>query len=520
MKRLFAGATAVVLGLTAQVIAVAPAGAAPTVGSTARSAGTISWSPCPDDDPVMEDYLVGLECGSLDVPLDHSRPTGQKITLALTRAKHTAPESEYQGVVLLNRGQWPGTIGRDLPTRFAKGWSGLPTEVGSTYDWIGFDPRGVGGSEPSITCDPTYLYPGEARPDYVPDSRTEEKVWTKRARAYAESCGEKYGDTLRHFRTTDTARDMDLIRAALGQEQINYLGYSYGTYLGSVYASLFPDRVRRMVLDSVVQPSTVGYAALSRTNAAFEQRAQIFFSWIAEHDSYYHLGDTAAAVEANYYQGMAALREAPIDGQIGPAEYSDIFAVNVYRSYVWTYHAQVLADWVLRGDPAGLRANFGGEPGFAAQNTHATYRTVQCVDGYWPRRWNRWHTDLSRQYDRGDRFMTWNSAWYNAPCAFWPVPARRPTEVGDRNANILLIQAEHDALTPVAGAHEVHRRFPNSRLVLERGGVFHGASLTANANECLNNHVTAYLRDGTRPSATTGVDASCEANPLPAPEAG
>ncbi|WP_433493560.1 alpha/beta hydrolase [Micromonospora sp. CA-248089] len=516
MRKLLAGAAAVALGLTAQVTVVPSAAAARPAD---RPIAGIAWSPCPDDDPLMDDYLVGLECGSLEVPLDHSRPNGQKITLALTRAKHTSPESQYQGVVLLNRGQWPGTIGRDLPTRFADGSTGLLTSVGSTYDWIGFDPRGVGASEPSISCDPTYLYPGGARPDYVPAGNAEEAVWVNRARTFAESCGQKYGDTLKYFRTADTARDMDLMRIALGQEKINYLGYSHGTYVGSVYASLFPNRVRRMVLDSVVRPSSVGYKSLLETNEAFEKRAQIYFAWIAEHDSYYHLGRTPAQVEANYYKGMAMLRKAPIDGKIGPAEYSDIFSVNVYRSYIWTYHAGVLADWVLRGDPSGLRDNFL-EPDFPAQNTHAMYRAVQCVDGPWPRNWNQWRTDLSQQHRRGNKFMTWNNGWYNAPCAFWPVPAGKPTKVGDRNVNMLLIQAEHDALTPVQGAVEVHRLFPNSRLVLERGGVFHGASLTANANACLNNHVIAYLRDGTRPNSVAGVDAHCNANPLPDPADG
>jgi pimeloyl-ACP methyl ester carboxylesterase len=517
MKKLLTGAAVVALVLTGQVVTGSPATAAPA--AVGRSATGIAWAPCPDDDPLMGDYLVGLECGSLQVPLDHTRPSGRKITLALTRAKHTAPASRYQGIVLLNRGQWPGTIGRDLPTRFADGSTGLPTSVGSTYDWIGFDPRGVGASEPSITCDPTYLYPGQARPDYVPDNDAEVQVWTNRARAFADSCAQKYGDTLKFFRTADTARDMDLIRAALGQEKINYLGYSYGTYLGSVYASLFPNRVRRMVLDSVVRPSNVGYASLLETNEAFEKRAQIFFAWIARYDSHYHLGRTAAEVEANYYKGMAMVSQAPIDGKIGPAEYSDIFSVNVYRSYIWTYHAQVLADWVLRGDPAGLRDNFV-EPDYPAQNTHAMFRAVQCIDGDWPRNWNRWQANLSRQYRQGTRFMTWNNAWFSAPCAFWPVPSSRPIKVGNNEVNMLLIQAEHDALTPVAGAYEVHRAFSNSRLVLERGGVFHGASLTANANACLNGHVIAYLRDGTRPTSANGVDAHCDANPLPDPAAG
>ncbi|SCK15486.1 MULTISPECIES: alpha/beta hydrolase [unclassified Streptomyces] len=513
MKRfvVITAAAAVLVG--AQVVIPEEAPARPRVD-------TIAWAPCPADDPLMGDYLMGLECGSLKVPLDHSRPEGRKITLELTRAKHTSPAKKYQGAVLLNRGQWPGTIGRDLPTRFADGTTGLPKDVGSTYDWIGFDPRGVGASEPKITCDPDYLYPAKARPDYVPRTAAQEREWLDRARAFADSCSRKYGASLKHLGTKDMAHDMDLIRRALGQERINYLGYSYGTYLGSVYATLYPNRVRRMVLDGVVRPSTVGYQGGLDQNVAFQKRAEIYFDWIARHDSVYHLGATRAEVEANYYKGMDKLRDAPIDGKIGPAEYNDIFIVNGYRTYIWSYHAEVLADWVLRGNPAGLRDNH--MPGdYRAQNTYAMYAATQCRDSAWPRDWQRWKTDHARQQGEGFRFMTWHNAWYNAPCAFWPVTAlpRQKQNVGASGVNMLLVQAENDAATPVAGAHETHQRFPDSRFVLERGGNFHGTSLTGNANQCMNTYVADYLRNGTRPSSAAGPDAHCEASPPPQPSA-
>ncbi|MFG1998586.1 alpha/beta hydrolase [Spirillospora sp. NPDC048911] len=177
----------------------------------------------------------------------------------------------------------------------------------------------------------------------------------------------------------------------------------------------------------------------------------------------------------------------------------------------------MLADWVLRKDPAGLRANYAGEPDYPVQNTYATYTATQCRDTSWPRAWKRWHKDFSRRYRQGNKFMTWNNAWYNAPCAFWPVRGGKPQKVGDRNVNILLVQPENDGATQVRGASEVHKLFPNSRFVLERGGIFHGSSLTANANACVNGHVIAYLRDGTRPDSTKGADAYCDANPAPVP---
>jgi pimeloyl-ACP methyl ester carboxylesterase len=510
--------TAVVTGLVGAAVPGSGA-AAPVMSPASTPVSSIAWSPCPDYDPILRNQLKGLECGSLQVPLDHSRPDGQKITLALTRAKHTAPDSQYQGIVLLNRGHWPVPFGRDLPTRFAKGSSGLPTEVGSTYDWIGFDPRGVGASEPIVTCGPTHLDLGSARPDYVPRTDAEEQAWQSGARAFAESCGQKYGEVLKHLNTKDTVRDMDLIREALGQEKINYFGYSYGTYLGSVYASMFPHRVRRMVLDSVVRPSGVWYENGLEQNVAFENSAKIFFAWIAKYDSVYQLGKTQAEVEANYYKGMALVREAPIDGVVGPAEYTDIFIGAVYRNYVWIEVAQVLADWVLRNDPAGLKENYRRATDFPWQTSYAIDISIQCRDASWPRNWTRWHQDHSRQYSQGNRFRTWYNAWYNAPCAFWPVPADKPQKVGHRDVDILLMQAENDAATPVGGAYEAHAQFPNSRFVLERGGTFHGTSLTANANACMNSYVIAYLKDGARPISRKGVDAYCEANPAPDPTA-
>jgi pimeloyl-ACP methyl ester carboxylesterase len=516
MKRVVIAAAAG-LGLAGAVVSV-PGAAAAAPAAPPAPAGGIAWTPCPDDDPIMGGYLKGLECGSLQVPLDHDRPGGRKIALALTRARHTAPDAQYQGIALLNRGQWPVAIGRDLSARFAGGSTGLPAAVGATYDWIGFDPRGVGASEPKVACDPDFLYPGHARPDYVPRTAADERAWLAKARSFAESCGEKYGDVLKHLNTKATARDLDLIRAALGQDELSYVGYGYGTYLGSVYASMFPNRVRRMVLDSVVRPSRVGYRGALDQNTALEKRADIFFSWVAEHDSVYHLGATAAEVEANYYKGMDMLRGAPVDGTIGPAEYGDIFQINAFRTYTWTFHAQVLADWVLRKDPTGLR-NSWGPVDYPGQNTYAMTTAIQCRDAAWPRGSKRWLKDHRRQYDRGTRFVTWRNAWYNAPCAFWPVPAAKPQKVGHRDVNILVAQGENDAVTPAAGAYEVHKLFPNSRLVLERGGNFHGTALSPNGNPCMNGYVIAYLKDGTRPASRKGVDASCEANPAPEPAA-
>ncbi|MEV8309182.1 alpha/beta fold hydrolase [Streptomyces flavidovirens] len=514
MKKLALITSVIVTGLVASTIAPAAA----VEDGVKSHPSTITWTACPDTDPILGPMLKGLECGSVQVPLDYSRPDGQKISLALTRAKHTVSDAKYRGVVVLNRGQWPGGIGRDLPTRYAKGTSGLAQDVGGAYDWIGFDPRGVGASEPALVCDTSYTNPGQAQPDPVPGTAAAEQAWADRARAYAESCGTKYGDVLNHLSTKDAARDLDRMRIALGQDKITYFGTDWGTYLGSVYASMYPSKVRRMVLDSVVRPSGVGYKNNLDRNVTSEQNAEIFFTWVAKYDSTYHLGTTAAEVEANYYKGEDALRAAPVDGKIGPAEWADVFEPVVYRHWTWLSRAKVLSDWVVNGDATSLRSTYSPW-GFPHQNRAAMTNAVNCLDGPWPRDWDTWHADYSRQYAAGNRMLTWINAWATAPCASWPVPSRTPVKVGNPTVQVLLVQPEFDAAHGVAGANETHSLFPNSRLVLEQGGHSVGAALSANNNTCLNTYVGDFLRNGARPADQSGVDATCAAAADPVPTA-
>ncbi|MHC5264244.1 alpha/beta fold hydrolase [Streptomyces sp. UC4497] len=514
MKKLVGVTAVAVAGLMASV--VAPAAVADEADEAARPVAPVVWTPCPDTDPVLGSMLKGLDCGSVQVPLDYARPNGTKISLALTRARHTVADSDYRGVVILNRGQWPGGIGRDLPTRYAQGTTGLAKDVGAAYDWIGFDPRGVGASEPSVVCDNSYVYPGHAQPSPVPATPAAEQEWVDRARAYAKSCGDRYGDTLNHLTTKDAARDLDRMRIALGQEKITYFGTDWGTYLGSVYATMYPSRVNRMVLDSVVKPSGTWYQNNLDKNSLSERNAKTFFAWVAKYDSVYHLGTTAAAVEAKYYEARDELTAAPVDGRIGPAEWADVFEPVVYRSWTWLSRAQILSDFVVRDDATSLRGNYS-DPAFPHQNRHAMTNAVQCTDAAQPTDWSRWSTDHARQYAAGDRFLTWTNAWYNAPCAFWPAKAQTRPAVGNSSVNVLLVQPEFDTAHGTAGAVETHRLFPNSRLVLEQGGHNVGAALSANNNPCLNTYVGDFLRNGKRPASIAGVDATCGASADPVP---
>ncbi|TDC68142.1 alpha/beta hydrolase [Actinomadura sp. GC306] len=511
-KAAAAGTAAAALAFGTAGAAVLPAHAAagrPGSEPAPRPAG-LAWKPCPGKDPWEGGRIKNLQCASIRVPLDHDRPRGKQVTLRLTRARHTTAVS--QGVVLLNRGG-PGAHGRDLPAFLT---DSLPRKVAASYDWIGFDPRGVGASEPSLICDPGYQDPGRARPDTIPAGAGEELVWMARAKAYADDCAEKYRTVLPHMGTADWARDMDEIRKALGQEQINYFGYSYGGYLGAVYATMFPKRVRRMVLDSVPRPSGVWYDNNLDQNVAFEKRIRVYFEWVARHRETYRLGRTGRDVGAAYAKVRAALKKSPIDGRIGPAELDDIFLSDGYHDGSWASHAAALSAYVNRKDPAPLRKAWQ-RPGRHQQNGYAVYTAVECRDAAWPRDWSRWHTDATRLYRAGHRFETWSNTWYNAPCAFWGVPGGpRPEVRGSASLPpILLVQATEDAATPYGGAVETHRRFPTSRLIVENGGGNHG--VTFGGNRCVDRAVAAYFAGGELPASRPGPDASCKAGPAPQP---
>ncbi|WP_307796517.1 alpha/beta hydrolase [Actinomadura barringtoniae] len=524
MRRLVLITAAVSLGLTGTAAAAprsAPAApsasSAPSGAESAAAVGRIAWAPCPDGDKWQGSALKGLECGTLQVPLDYRKPNGKKLKLALTRSKAT-DTAHYQGIVLLNRGG-PGGAGRDLPLRFTNPARGLPREVSAKYDWIGFDPRGVQASEPSLICDPSYQWPGHARADFVPRDKAEENAWLRKAKKFATDCGRRYKGVLQHIKTENVARDMDAIRKALGQRKTSYFGYSYGTFLGQVYASMFPTHVRRIVLDSVVNPARFWYGTQLDQNVAVDKNMKRFFAWMAKYDSLYHLGKNAKAVERKYYQGRAKAKRTPINGQIGPSEWDDFFAnSDGYRNYTWIDHAKAISDYVVKNDPAAL-LKLWAPLDDAGQNFFSVYSAVQCRDAAWPKNWKTWHRDFAGQQKRGIRAFTWYNAWFNAQCAFWPTQQgpKPKIGVGKKLDSMLLLGATYDGATPFPGAVEAHRRFPTSRLLHEVGGMNHGISISPNADACANAYVARYFDTGALPKSRKGVDATCKASPLPDP---
>ncbi|MFI2640698.1 alpha/beta hydrolase [Streptomyces sp. NPDC018610] len=493
-----------VVVLAGSVTAV-PAEARTSHVAAAVPVGKVGWKKCGTADHPT------LECGSVQVPLDYAHPTGRKVTLALSRVPHTA--KTYQGPLLVNPGG-PGGSGLSLAAFVA---SALPKAVAAQYDVIGFDPRGVGASKPALDCAPGYF--NAVRPDSVPSTPALEKANLDRVKSYAAACGKKYADLLPHIDTVDAATDMDSIRRALGAQKINYFGYSYGTYLGSVYAKLFPERVRRLVLDSVVDPTGVWYDDNLQQDYAFDARHRAFMAWIAKYDSTYRLGTDPARVEAKWYAMRAALAKKPAGGKVGASELEDTFIPGGYYNGYWPDLAKAFAAYANDKETGPLVEAYEtfGAVDASGDNGYGVYASVQCRDVSWPRDWRQWREDNWAVYDKAP-FMAWSNAWYNAPCAYWPTAAKRPVNIANSKLPpVLLFQATDDAATPYEGGVTVHRLLARSSLVVEQGGGNHG--ITLSGNTCLDKYLAAYLTDGTVPRGHGGAaDAVCRKVPDPKPQ--
>ena len=479
---------------------------------TGQASGGLSWHPCPSAAGGAS-TAARLQCASVQVPLNYSDPAGRKITLALSEVPATAPAGQRQGVLLVNPGG-PGGPGLSMAASVA---AGLAPNVAAEYDIVGFDTRGVGASVPALHCDPSFF--SSPRPDYVPASQAAEQVLVNRAKLYAADCQRRFGWLLPNMTSQDLAGDMDSIRIALGQQQINYYGVSYGTYLGQVYATLFPRRVRRMVLDSIINPDGAWYADNISQDYAFQGRMQAFFQWIAANHSSFDLGTTEAQVYAAVNATMAKLASHPISSNgsplIGPAELSDTLLVGGYSNSWWPYLASALAGYVHGGQTANLISLYR-QLGQQSENEFAVYTAVECADVAWPRSWAFWNSDTRKVYAKAP-YETWGNAWFNAACAFWPVqgPAK-PEKIGAAGLPpILLLQGTLDAATPYPGALVVRRLLPTSRLVVTLGSGNHGQSLAYPPNECVNGYLNRYLANGSLPSRPGLVNATCQALPPP-----
>lgn len=484
--------------------ALVPARAA----APAFEAAPIDWEKCKDD------FLkeAKARCGMLTVPLDHADPTGSTIRLAVSRVKHRGPKS--RGVIFTNPGG-PGGSGTSLA---AIGQS-VPGKAARTYDWIGVDPRGVGESEPALTCDRRINKIGK-RPPYDPTTAKILDTWVARTEAYAADCGTSAAAALLpHLKTTDVVADFEVLREVLGADEVSFYGFSYGTYIAQVYATLHPDRIDKLVLDGVVDPRGIWYDANASQNVAFDKAMTRFYRWAARGQSDFRLGRTAAKVEKSYYRVLRRLARKPIDG-VGAAELSDVALGAGYAAFLWPEVASAISEIANDGTATQARESYTSANPTTREgdNGYATYLATVCTDAPWP-------TDLdliladNEQQDRDFPFLTWPNGWFNAPCRTWPAPpAAAAVEIAASDQSALLINETFDAATPIDGAFEVRRRFAGAVLIEGVGGTTHSGSLSGVG--CVDNRIGAYLASGRLPTRVSGERADVRCKPVPKPAPG
>ncbi|MFJ9678971.1 alpha/beta hydrolase [Streptomyces sp. NPDC101194] len=455
------------------------------------------WQRCDAENPAT------YQCATLKVPLDYSDPDGKRIGIAISRLKASSAE-ERRGVLLLNPGG-PGGPGLDMPVDPELN---LPGKVKRQYDLIGFDPRGVGQSAP-VGCGLTDDERNDER-SYGAETFAKDVEW---ARTVADKCRAQAGDALRHLTTRNTARDMDVIRAVLGERKISYLGYSYGTYLGAVYTQMFPRRTDRFVLDSATDPAWVWRGMFRRMAEGAEPAFTRWSEWTAERHPTYNLGHTPAEVRKTFWKLIARADDKPIDSD-GTALTGDDIRSELRAEFVRVQRAAERVVELKRAAegrtsaPSGTPERVQGPvpPAFARDvpqdNDAASAWSVLCADTRtWPRDPEQYRRDAIR--DKARYPLYGDFASNIKPCAFWKQGGEPATTVNNK-VDALILQNQWDPQTPLAGARAMHRALRGSRMVTVAGGEGHGVYGT---DSCADRSATAYLTTGRLPAE----DLTCRA---------
>lgn len=521
----------VVVALLGSALAVPP-----VAGTAVQSPATrahphpvipdLAWETCPpaESDGVSE---AVFDCAWADVPLDHDRPEGRQVQLLLKR-RHADDPAERIGTLFFNPGG-PGASAVEL-VGFLEFL--FPPALLERFDVVGFDPRGVAHSTP-LVC---FAQPEQgfelldSLPPF-PVTRDEERVFSRRIdRGLSRRCARDGGAVQRHMSTANVARDLNLLRAAVGDRKLSYFGVSYGTHLGAVYANLFPGKVRALVLDAVLDPVlwTTGASRrqgrtvpvttrLGSPRAAYETLQRFFELCRAAGPDACALADGGDPAR-RYARAARWLRREPqeLPGPDGPQllRYSDFVALTLkllYDPFAWSFLAE-FADAVADGAGTGAttqstrrlarlqrRAEQILEPAETSfdQQSIEGFPGVLCTDSVNPRNAAAW-SRAGRRADRRWAYFGRAWTWQSIPCATWPArdhdryqgpwsePTRRP---------VLLIGNRHDPATPYSGARSLNRLMPGSRLLTLEGEGHVATGLSG----CIDDAVSHYLVDGVLP---------------------
>jgi pimeloyl-ACP methyl ester carboxylesterase len=445
----------------------------------------LDWQPCHD----------GFQCARLAVPFDYGKPGGRRFSLPVIKLP-ASDRSRRAGALVINPGG-PGGSG----VEYALGARNeLPAALLARFDIIGFDPRGVGGSQPALHCMTGPQLDRYFATDDAPANAAQLAQVVAEAKLYTSQCERNSAALLAYVGTQNAARDMDLLRAALGEPRLSYLGFSYGTYLGAWYAQLFPGRVRALVLDGAVDPGAPSLEQDVIQAQGFEVALRSFAAWCLTMANcpLGHGGPVAAAVAR--VQGLITRAySAPLANQLNDGQVADGgqllegVAAALYSRTAWGYLRTGLAN-AFAGDGTVLieLANL-----LLERNKDGKYSNlsdadiaINCVDRPSPRSLATWQATASAASRVAPLFGA-PTVWGSLPCAYWPVPAYPPPRIRAAGAPpILVVGTLRDPATPYRWAQALAGDLA-SGVLLGRNGDGHTAY--GQGSPCVDKIVNDYL---------------------------
>lgn len=496
--------------LSAVIAAPLPAVAAPA------AAPSLSWSACTEED------LAGYQCATTEVPLDHDRPGGPTTTIALARRPAGDPAQRI-GTIFVNPGG-PGGAGRFMATIAGQLVS---ADVLARFDIVGFDPRGIGASDP-LQCFATDAEAEAllAQMKYVPLSKQDIASTLRANYAYTEGCKRNAGPLLEHMSTLNVAKDLDLLRRRVGDAKLSYIGYSYGTHLGATYVNLFPGKVRAVVLDGNVDPD-------QRANRRLANKFDRAGGFELALDGFLRACDAAGPAcalsgdaRAKYEKVRLRFRQGPVTlpgyGVVTIDDLTSFVSSTMYDVAAFPEAAEVLrlAYDTITGAPAVLKAPTrdlkavparGGMPDAYSYTGNDAFFAVNCADAPLPRN-PALYPGFAKVFEAAHPTFGRAEAFGEVGCANWPRVTERYAGPWDRktSATVLLVNPTYDPATRYDFARRMERELGNARL-LTMTGFGHTSSFSA----CVTDWYTKYLIAGTVPPKGT----VCEQDRAPFPAA-
>jgi pimeloyl-ACP methyl ester carboxylesterase len=432
----------------------------------------IAWRPCGG----------GFDCGRVTVPVDYAQPGGPTLEVAVIRRPADDPERRI-GSLLVN----PGGPGASGVRRVRRGFTISP-EVAARFDIIGFDPRGIGDSTP-LTCGSAVA--AFRAHDLAPDTRAETDDLAGAARAVADECARTEGPRLGHLGTTEVAHDVEVIRRSLGDAQVSFVGLSYGTMIGLLWAEAYPTSVRALVLDGVVDPAAAGDTTAAVQAAAIDDAMDTIDRACAADPAC----PVAAAggVLAAYDELARRLEAGAVTGHgVGPTQLAYAAFSATYGPDRWPLLWEALAQG-LAGDLAGV-ADLAAW--FTGLVDYAPFALVTCLDAPHPTGAAAWQAAADATARVSPRFGR-TAANELLPCAFWPAATFEPHAVEAPGAPpTLVIGSTGDAATPYDQAVEVARRLGRGALLT----VDLEGHIALGDSPCATEAATRYLVDLVTPA--------------------